>query len=99
MPLTVALAAQCARLLWEGRVDEAVGKAREAVELGSVSAYDVAEPLAVLCRAEADLAERARRDGRDLDPAMHTEVAVGGRTSPVSNRRGRWHSSRPATLS
>jgi DNA-binding CsgD family transcriptional regulator len=76
VPLTVALAAQCAGLLWEGRVDEAVAKAREAVELGSVSAYEMAEPLAVLCRATADLAERARRDGRDLDPAIHTEVAA-----------------------
>ena len=28
-------------LLWEGRVDEAVATAQEAVELGSLSAYDV----------------------------------------------------------
>jgi DNA-binding CsgD family transcriptional regulator len=75
VPLSVALAGRGGWLLWEGKVDEAIPTAREAVELGSASGYDVADPLAVLCRAAADLAERERRVGRDPDRAVHAELA------------------------
>lgn len=75
LPLMFALVGRAGWLLWHDRVDEAVNPAREAVQLGSVSAYDEAEPLAVLCRAEADLAARARRDGRRPDPRVHGELS------------------------
>lgn len=63
LPLSSALVGWADWLLWEGQLDAAVAAAREAVALGSVSGYDTAEPLAVLCRAEADVAERTRRQG------------------------------------
>ena len=59
-----------------GTLDEGVGSAREALALGSVSAYDTAEPLAVLCRGEADVAERTRRDGRSADPRVHADLST-----------------------
>lgn len=76
LPLSIALVGRAGSLLWYGRADEGVATAREAVRLGSVSKYDGAEPLAVLCRAEADVAGRARRDGRAPDPGLHDELSV-----------------------
>lgn len=63
LPLAAALSGLADALLWGGRVHEALASAREAVALASVSAYDAAEPLATLCRAEADAAEHVRRAG------------------------------------
>ncbi len=76
MPLTVALVGRAGLLLWEDRIDEGVESAREAVALGSICAYDSAEPLAVLCRGEADVAERSRRDGRSADPRVHADLSA-----------------------
>jgi DNA-binding CsgD family transcriptional regulator/tetratricopeptide (TPR) repeat protein len=76
LPLTGALVGRASLLLWEGRLDEAVESARAAAALGSVSGYDAAEPLAVLCRAEADVAERSRRDGHDPDPRVQVELSA-----------------------
>ncbi|WP_059362433.1 helix-turn-helix transcriptional regulator [Lentzea aerocolonigenes] len=71
VPLAAALVGRAERLLWEARVDEAVAVAREAVQLGSVDAYEAAEPLAVLCRAEADRAEQRVRHGSVPDAGVH----------------------------
>lgn len=75
LPLACALEGRAERLLWDGRPDQAVVDARTAVALGSVSPYEAAAPLAVLCRAEADLAERRRRDGRDPGPEVRAELS------------------------
>ncbi len=75
LPLACALAGRAGLLLWEGRLDEAVESAREAVTRSSVSMYHAAEPLAVLCRAEADVAEWTRRGGRNPDPEVHAELS------------------------
>ena len=63
VPLTAALVGRTDWLLWDGQLDAAVAAAREAVAFASVGGYDAAEPLATLCRAEADVAERTRRQG------------------------------------
>jgi DNA-binding CsgD family transcriptional regulator len=76
LPLASALSGRVDSLLWKGRVAEAVASAREAVALGSVSAYDAAEPLAALCRAQADAAERTRRDGRQPDPGVRADLSA-----------------------
>jgi len=76
LPLASALSGRADSLLWQGLVGEALASAREAVALGSVSAYDAAEPLAALCRAEADAAERTRRDGRQPDPRVGVDLSA-----------------------
>jgi len=76
LPLAAALSGRADSLLWKGQVDEALVAAREALALGSVSAYDAAEPLAVLCRAQADAAERTRRDGSQPDPTVHADLST-----------------------
>ena len=74
LPLSSALVGWADWLLWEGQLDAAVAAAREAVALGSVSGYDTAEPLAVLCRAEADVAERTRRQGGRPESSVHIDL-------------------------
>lgn len=64
LPLAVALAAQAEALLWGGEVERGATVAQEAVDLAGVDPHVSAESLAVLCRAEADRAERAARQGR-----------------------------------
>lgn len=76
LPLTSALIGRADWALWEGRVDDGLAAAREALALGSVSGYDSAEPLAALCRAEADAADRARRDGRGLEANVRADMAT-----------------------
>jgi DNA-binding CsgD family transcriptional regulator len=76
VPLAAALSGRADSLLWKGRVGEAQASARQAVALASVSAYEAAEPLAALCRAEADDAERTRRDGRQPDPGVHADLSA-----------------------
>ncbi|WP_165949400.1 helix-turn-helix transcriptional regulator [Kribbella turkmenica] len=75
LPLACAFAGRAGLLLWEGRLDEAVESAREALTLGSVSGYDAAEPLAILCRAEADVAEWTTRSGNNPDPGVYAELS------------------------
>jgi DNA-binding CsgD family transcriptional regulator len=74
LPLASALAGWADLLLWQRQLDAAVAAAREAVALGSVSGYDAAEPLAVLCRAEADIAERTRRQGGRPEPGVFIDL-------------------------
>jgi DNA-binding CsgD family transcriptional regulator len=74
VPLTSALVGWADWLLWEGQLDAAVGAVREAAALGLVGGYDTAEPLAVLCRAEADVAERTRRQGGRPDPGVRIDL-------------------------
>jgi DNA-binding CsgD family transcriptional regulator len=74
VPLSTALVGRADRLLWQGQLDTAVAAAREAVALGSPGGYDAAEPLAVLCRAEADLAERTRRQGGRPEPGVRVDL-------------------------
>ena len=76
LPLSCALAGRAEWLLWERRIDDGLNAAREALALGSVSGYDSADPLAVLCRAEADAADSDRRDGREPDPRRHADLAT-----------------------
>jgi DNA-binding CsgD family transcriptional regulator len=75
LPLACAVAGRAGLLLWEGRLDEAVESAREALTLGSVSVYDAAEGLAVLCRAEADVADRTTLSGHNPDPGVRAELS------------------------
>ena len=76
LPLSAALVGRAGWLLWEGRVDDATATAREAVQLELLDPYDLAEPLAVVCRAEADTAEHLRRRGLGTDPAVPPELAA-----------------------
>jgi DNA-binding CsgD family transcriptional regulator len=76
LPLTAALVGRAERLLWEAHVDDAVAAAREAVQIGSVDAYEAAEPLAVLCRAEADHAEQLVRHGAIPGSDVHDDLST-----------------------
>jgi ATP/maltotriose-dependent transcriptional regulator MalT len=79
LPLATALTGQAEALLWAGEVERAVPVAREAVRLAAVDPLCRAESLTVLCRAEADRAERAARhgrpDGSGADPQLGALVA------------------------
>jgi len=74
VPLISGLVGWTDWLLWGGQLDAAVAAAREGVALGSVSGYDAAEPLAVLCRAEADIAERTRRQGGKPEASVRRDL-------------------------
>jgi DNA-binding CsgD family transcriptional regulator len=74
VPLISGLVGWADRLLWGGQLEAAVAAAREAVALGSVSGYDAAEPLAVLCRAEADIAEGTRRQGGKPEASVRRDL-------------------------
>jgi len=76
LPLAVALTGQAELLLWQGKVDEGAGAAREALRLASVDPYNRFEPLAVVCRAAADRAEQLRRRGDNLDDEALVELAA-----------------------
>lgn len=76
VPLATALTARAEALLWAGELDRAVAIAREAVRLAPADPHDRAEPLAVLCRAEADCAEHAVHHGRDPSPEAHRQLAA-----------------------
>jgi ATP/maltotriose-dependent transcriptional regulator MalT len=76
LPLSAALVGRASWLLWEGRVDEAAATAKEAVRLGSVDAYGTAEPLAILCRAEADRSEQRTHRGHGPDSEVHARLST-----------------------
>ena len=76
LPLAVALAAQAEALLWAGEVDRGATAAQEATDLAGVDPGVSAESLAVLCRAEADRAERAARQGRDAGAEAGARLAA-----------------------
>ena len=99
LPLAAALSGEAERLFWAGRLDESAALAREAVDLGSVTAFDAAEPLAVLCGVEADLAEQVLREDLRAGPGDALLTRLDGLRGEVAPRAGAFLATCEAELS
>jgi len=99
LPLAAALSGEAERLFWAGRLDESAALAREAVDLGSVTAFDAAEPLAVLCGVEADLAEQVLREDLRAGPGDALLTRLDRLRGEVAPRAGAFLATCEAELS